>query len=161
MALGDLMATTRFSYSSTSHSTSSSSNTSTTIAAASTSVPFHPKRHFDNNVDEFPDYVSGAVCEDVGCNVRESEESSDLSAGGMAMATATATNMAYLPQTVVLCDLRHDALNESSSTTEGSETSWRLKERVCTVLAFPLSLYCGRIVYFHMFISCYFPTRAL
>lgn len=140
MALGDLMATTRFSYSATSHSSSSSSNTTTATAtaaaSASTSVPCHPKRHFYNNADEFPDYVVAAACEDVGCDVRESEDASDLATGGMA--TTTTTNMAYLPQTVVLCDLRHDALNESSSASERSETSWRLKERVCTVFPSPL-----------------------
>lgn len=35
----------------------------------------------------------------------------------------TTTSMAYLPQTLVLCDLRHDA-------SEALAPRWRLKERV-------------------------------
>ncbi|XP_024011669.1 regulatory-associated protein of TOR 2 isoform X2 [Eutrema salsugineum] len=44
--------------------------------------------------------------------------------------TITATSMAYLPQIVVLCELRHDVSDAASETVQAPR--WRLKERMKT-----------------------------
>jgi len=65
---------------------------------------------------------------------KDSEAKSSSSYGnGTTEGAATATSMAYLPQTIVLCELRHDA-SEASAPLGTSEIvlvpKWRLKERV-------------------------------
>lgn len=67
---------------------------------------------------------------------KDSEAKSSSSYGnGTTEGAATATSMAYLPQTIVLCELRHDA-SEASAPLGTSEIvlvpKWRLKERMKT-----------------------------
>ena len=50
-----------------------------------------------------------------------------------ATSTATATSMVYLPQTIVLCELRHDGFEDSVPTgpaESGLVSKWRPKDRV-------------------------------
>lgn len=54
---------------------------------------------------------------------------SQVSAGG----ANAATSMAYLPQTVVLCELRHEAFEAcvlSGPSDSGLVSKWRVKDRV-------------------------------
>lgn len=64
---------------------------------------------------------------------KDSEAKSSSYGNGTTERDATATSMAYLPQTIVLCELRHDA-SEASAPLGTSEIvlvpKWRLKERV-------------------------------
>ncbi|KAG7576530.1 WD40 repeat [Arabidopsis thaliana x Arabidopsis arenosa] len=67
---------------------------------------------------------------------KDSEAKSSSSYGNASTeGAATATSMAYLPQTIVLCELRHDA-SEASAPLGTSEIAlvpkWRLKERMKT-----------------------------
>lgn len=61
--------------------------------------------------------------------------------------TATATSMAYLPQTVVLCEFRHEAFEACLPTgpsDSGLVSKWRPKDRVIPLFQFMsfLSLPC-------------------
>ncbi|KAF5737274.1 regulatory-associated protein of TOR 1 isoform X1 [Tripterygium wilfordii] len=63
---------------------------------------------------------------------RRDSESASSSYGGNA---ATATSLAYLPQTIVLCELRHDAFEDGVSTgpsDSGLVSKWRPKDRMKT-----------------------------
>uniref|UniRef100_A0A1J3E6Q8 Regulatory-associated protein of TOR 1 n=1 Tax=Noccaea caerulescens TaxID=107243 RepID=A0A1J3E6Q8_NOCCA len=67
---------------------------------------------------------------------KDSEATSSIYGNGTTERAATATSMAYLPQTIVLCELRHDA-SEASALLGTSESlipapKWRLKERMKT-----------------------------
>ena len=80
--------------------------------------------HLDNCVS------SSLEDSDLGSQRRDSEAAS--TSGGNAMVSAT-TSMAYLPQTVVLCELRHEAFEASVPTSlseSGVISKWRLKDRV-------------------------------
>lgn len=70
--------------------------------------------------------------EDAGdsASLRRDSETASSSYGNAAV---TATSMAYLPQTVVLCELRHDAFEASIPTgpsDSGLVSKWRPKDRV-------------------------------
>ncbi|KAF5747663.1 regulatory-associated protein of TOR 1 isoform X1 [Tripterygium wilfordii] len=63
---------------------------------------------------------------------RRDSETASSSYGGNA---ATATSLAYLPQTIVLCELRHDAFEDGVSTgpsDSGLVSKWRPKDRMKT-----------------------------
>ncbi|XP_019058409.1 PREDICTED: regulatory-associated protein of TOR 1-like isoform X3 [Tarenaya hassleriana] len=65
---------------------------------------------------------------------RRDSEAASSSYGNATTAYAT-TTMAYLPQTVVLCELRHDAFEASAPlgpSESGLVSKWRLKERMKT-----------------------------
>ncbi|KAL3531617.1 hypothetical protein ACH5RR_005138 [Cinchona calisaya] len=106
MALGDLMAS-RFSQSS----------------ASLAGVP----NHFEElNI------TTNGLSEDGERSVRDSETGSS-SYGGAVMTTTT--SMAYLPQTVVLCELRHDAFEgslPSGPSDSGLVSKWRPRDRMKT-----------------------------
>lgn len=110
MALGDLMAS-RF-----------SSSQSSSVAVVS--------NHYD-------DYSSGGGGDDV-IDLRRDRDSDTASTSNYnapatgTTATAT-TSMAYLPQTVVLCELRHEAFEVSVPTgpsDSGLVSKWWRKDRV-------------------------------
>lgn len=115
MALGDFMASSRFSQSTVllvpnhhlDHDSASSSSTLTTAAAIhEDAADFHR---------------------------RDSEVAAASSSYGNASASAAATSMAYLPQMVVLCELRHDAFESSVRTgpsDSGLVSKWKPKDRV-------------------------------
>lgn len=70
---------------------------------------------------------------------RDSETASSSYGNGV---TATATSMAYFPQTIVLCDLRHEAFEvrvPSGPADSGLVSKWRPKDRV--------SSFCPTILY--------------
>ncbi|XP_054780131.1 regulatory-associated protein of TOR 1 [Prosopis cineraria] len=70
---------------------------------------------------------------DLGSHRRDSEAAS--SSYGNAAVSATTTSMAYLPQTVVLCELRHEAFEASVPTgpsESGLVSKWRIKDRMKT-----------------------------
>ena len=72
---------------------------------------------------------------DFGSRRRDSEASSTAAAAAASggYGNAAATSMAYLPQTVVLCELRHDAFEASEPAgpaVNGLVSKWRPKERV-------------------------------
>lgn len=64
---------------------------------------------------------------------RRKDSEAKSSSYGNGTTERAATSMAYLPQTIVLCELRHDA-SEASAPLGTSEITlvpkWRLKERV-------------------------------
>lgn len=69
---------------------------------------------------------------------REYEHAVVVSSGNVGYANA-ATTMAYLPQTVVLCDLRHDAFEAvvpAGPSDSGLVSKWRPKDRVSFSLLF-------------------------
>lgn len=73
---------------------------------------------------------------DLSSQRRESETAS--SSYGNATAT-TATSMAYLPQTIVLCELRHDAFEACvplGPSDSGLVSKWRPKDRVSSSMLF-------------------------
>ncbi|KAL2330582.1 hypothetical protein Fmac_018163 [Flemingia macrophylla] len=114
MALGDLMAS-RFSQSTVlvvptqnHHDDSTASSSSSAVAAAT------------NDDADFP-------------NRRDSEAAIASSSGNYA--GNAATSMAYLPQTVVLCELRHDAFEAAvpaGPSDSGLVSKWRPKDRMKT-----------------------------
>ncbi|XP_043704845.1 regulatory-associated protein of TOR 1-like isoform X2 [Telopea speciosissima] len=81
-----------------------------------------------NRLDEF----SSREDEDFGGHIRDSETAS--SSGGNAVGTTT-TSMAYLPQTIVLCELRHESFEAcipSGPAETGLVSKWRPKDRMKT-----------------------------
>lgn len=76
---------------------------------------------------------SGHEDEDSGSSAggRRDPEGASSSSTVTTMTTAP-TSMAYLPQTVVLCELRHDAFEDCmpSGLSVGMVSKWRPKERV-------------------------------
>ncbi|KAJ4978640.1 hypothetical protein NE237_009420 [Protea cynaroides] len=81
-----------------------------------------------NHLDDFSSREDG----DFGGHRRDSETAS--SSGGNAVGTTT-TSMAYLPQTVVLCDLRHESFEAcvpSGPAESGLVSKWRPKDRMKT-----------------------------
>ena len=64
---------------------------------------------------------------------RDSEVASSSGYGNAAASTSTATSMAYLPQTVVLCEFRHEAFEAclpAGPSDSGLVSKWRPKDRV-------------------------------
>ncbi|GMP51430.1 hypothetical protein CsSME_00017657 [Camellia sinensis var. sinensis] len=57
----------------------------------------------------------------------------DTASSSYGNVTTTATSMAYLPQTIVLCDLRHEAFEDcvpAGPSDSGLVSKWRPKDRV-------------------------------
>lgn len=78
---------------------------------------------------------------DLSSQRRESETAS--SSYGNATAT-TATSMAYLPQTIVLCELRHDAFEACvplGPSDSGLVSKWRPKDRVSSSFQYMLFIF--------------------
>ncbi|KAK9167993.1 hypothetical protein Syun_000133 [Stephania yunnanensis] len=110
MALGDLMAS-RF---------SQSSSSSVLVS---------------NHFSEFPSRDDGSSAVVVVEQRRDSEAASSSSDNVAGVAAATTTSMAYLPQTVVLCEPRHEGFEGSVPTgpsESGLVSKWRPKDRMKT-----------------------------
>ncbi|KAL5204746.1 hypothetical protein ABZP36_009617 [Zizania latifolia] len=112
MALGDLMASRLV------HSSSSSSSASSSAAPS----PAMPNHHLTNHVDERP--------------VENGPEPLRRDADEETPALAPAP-MACLPQVVVLCEQRHQGIDEAAAAAAGPSTSglvskWRPKDRMKT-----------------------------
>lgn len=121
MALGDLM-TSRFSQSTVlvvpnhNHIDDSDSSTATTVSSVAAAA-----------VNDDGDFVAFP-------QRRESEHAVVVSNSNVGYVNA-ATTMAYLPQTVVLCDLRHDAFEAvvpTGPSDSGLVSKWRPKDRMKT-----------------------------
>lgn len=103
---------------------------------------------------------------DLSSQRRESETAS--SSYGNATAT-TATSMAYLPQTIVLCELRHDAFEACvplGPSDSGLVSKWRPKDRVSSSMLFiflivPLEIIVVPIIVNLMIIGMRFLTTVL
>lgn len=109
MALGDLMAS-RFSQS------------SSAVAVVA--------NHFDECVN-ITSSISNSNHEDGERGVRDSDTASSTYSG----APMTTTSMAYLPQTLVFCELRHEAFEgsiPSGPSDSGLVSKWRPKDRMKT-----------------------------
>lgn len=119
MALGDLMAS-RF-----------SSSSAVALVA----------NHLDEYVNNTTTSISNSNHEDGERGVRDSDTASSTYGG----APMTTTSMAYLPQTVVLCELRHEAFEgriPSGPSDSGLVSKWRPKDRVsCPSLPHSSSLF--------------------
>jgi regulator-associated protein of mTOR len=120
MALGDLMAS-RFS-------------SQSPVAFVSNHYDHYPSSHEDDAIDV-------ARRDDNNNSNNNRDRDSDTAStsnygGGNATASTTATtttSTAYLPQTVVLCELRHEAFEASVPTgpsDSGLVSKWRPKDRV-------------------------------
>lgn len=75
---------------------------------------------------EYVDLGGALVIRD---NSRDNSDAASSSYGN----ASTATSMAYLPHTVVLCELRHEAFEEcgfSGRSDGGAVSRWRRKDRV-------------------------------
>lgn len=83
--------------------------------------------------DHFDD--CGSAQDDI--DLRRDSDTASSSYGNATVTTiTTTTSMAYLPQTVVLCELRHDAFEASTPTgpsDSGLVSKWRPKDRVSTL----------------------------
>lgn len=89
------------------------------------------------------------VHEDGERSVRDAETASS-SYGAAAMAT---TSMAYLPQTVVLCELRHEAFEgslPSGPSDSGLVSKWRPRDRVTSCFLPPNLMM--NILFFQLFV---------
>ncbi|KAL3633363.1 Regulatory-associated protein of TOR 1 [Castilleja foliolosa] len=119
MALGDLMAASRFS-----QSTAEVSNHLDEFSANGNHVEEDGDRsvHSSNSINN---------------NNSNNSNARDLSevASSSYTAMTTTTSMAYLPQTVVLCELRHDGFEEcvpSGPSDSGLVSKWRPRDRMKT-----------------------------
>ncbi|XP_051130261.1 regulatory-associated protein of TOR 1 isoform X2 [Andrographis paniculata] len=115
MALGDLMTASRFS-----QSTASVSNNLDQLSANGNHVGEDGERS-----------VFGGEAVDSSSNARDYTEEASSSYTAM----TTTTSMAYLPQTVVLCELRHDGFEDcipSGPSDSGLVSKWRPKDRMKT-----------------------------
>ncbi|MED6170652.1 Regulatory-associated protein of TOR [Stylosanthes scabra] len=121
MALGDLMASSRFSQS--------------PLIVVSNS---HSQSHSHNHFDDCASSSSSSYALDDGdfaSRRRDSEASTAAAAASVGYVNGdvgAATSMAYLPQTVVLCELRHEAFEASAPAgpaVNGLVSKWRPKER--------------------------------
>ncbi|XP_010256971.1 PREDICTED: regulatory-associated protein of TOR 1 [Nelumbo nucifera] len=82
-----------------------------------------------NHFDDFSSHEDG----DIVAQRRDSEAGSSTSSN--AAGTTKTTSMAYLPQTVVLCELRHEAFEDclpSGPSENGLVSKWRPKDRMKT-----------------------------
>ncbi|KAL0285989.1 UNVERIFIED_CONTAM: Regulatory-associated protein of TOR 1, partial [Sesamum angustifolium] len=112
MALGDLMAASRFSQSS-----GAVLNHLEQVSANGNYVQEDGERSAYSVNDVYDD-----------TNARDLSETASSSY----VAMTTTTSMAYLPQTVVLCELRHDGYEESvpsGPSDSGLVSKWRPRER--------------------------------
>lgn len=117
MALGDLMTASRFS-----QSTAAGSNNLDVLSANAN----HEEEDGERNV-----YNSDTV--DNSNNARDFTEEASSSYTAM----TTTTSMAYLPQTVVLCELRHDGFEDcmpAGPSDSGLVSKWRPKDRVSSLI---------------------------
>ncbi|KAK4392361.1 Regulatory-associated protein of TOR 1 [Sesamum angolense] len=115
MALGDLMAASRFSQSS-----AAVLNHLEQVSANGNCVQEDGERSAYSVNDVYDD-----------TNARDLSETASSSY----VAMTTTTSMAYLPQTVVLCELRHDGYEESvpsGPSDSGLVSKWRPRERMKT-----------------------------
>ncbi|KAL0318163.1 UNVERIFIED_CONTAM: Regulatory-associated protein of TOR 1 [Sesamum calycinum] len=115
MALGDLMAASRFSQSS-----AAVLNHLEQVSASGNYVQEDGERSAYSVNDVYDD-----------TNARDLSETASSSY----VAMTTTTSMAYLPQTVVLCELRHDGYEESvpsGPSDSGLVSKWRPRERMKT-----------------------------
>ncbi|XP_012089724.1 regulatory-associated protein of TOR 1 [Jatropha curcas] len=83
--------------------------------------------------NHYDDYASSHV-EDAGDLVSQRRDS-ETASSSYGNAAVTTTSMAYFPQTVVLCELRHDAFEASVPTgpsDSGLVSKWRPKDRMKT-----------------------------
>ncbi|KAK8556495.1 hypothetical protein V6N13_064525 [Hibiscus sabdariffa] len=112
MALGDLM-TSRFSQ-----------------------LSLAVSNHVTDGNDNSGDYYEDAASADLASQRRDFDTASTSSYANAAASSVTVpTTMAYLPQTVVLCELRHAAFEASTPTgpsDSGLVSKWRLKDRMKT-----------------------------
>ncbi|EEF31061.1 conserved hypothetical protein, partial [Ricinus communis] len=122
MALGDLMAS-RF------------SSTQSSVAAAASAVV---SNHYDDYSSAAATTTNGedAVVGDLMSQRRDSDTTTS-SYGNVSNSNnaVTVTSMAYLPQTMVLCELRHVAFEASVPTgpsDSGLVSKWRPKDRMKT-----------------------------
>ncbi|XAR55764.1 hypothetical protein NMG60_11035961 [Bertholletia excelsa] len=72
---------------------------------------------------------------DLGAQRRDRDSETASCSYGNATATSAATSMAYLPQTIVLCDLRHEAFEDcvpSGPSDRGLVSKWKPKDRMKT-----------------------------
>ena len=85
------------------------------------------------------DYHEDDIAADVASQRRDFDTASTSSYANAAASSATAlTTMAYLPQTIVLCELRHAAFEASTPTgpsDSGLVSKWRHKDRVSPFLS--------------------------
>lgn len=111
MALGDLMAASRFSQS-------------------TTAVSNHLDEFTENgnHVEEESVYSSSSIIN----NDSNARDLSEVPSSSYAAMTTT-TSMSYLPQTVVLCELRHDGFEDcmpAGPSDSGLVSKWRPRDRV-------------------------------
>ncbi|KAL3830244.1 hypothetical protein ACJIZ3_019046 [Penstemon smallii] len=114
MALGDLMAASRFSQSS---------------AAVSNHL-----EEFSSNGNHVEEDGGRSVYSSNGINNNTNARDLSETSSSYAVMTTT-TNMAYLPQTVVLCELRHDGFEDcitSGPLDSGLVSKWRPRDRMKT-----------------------------
>ena len=100
------------------HHDASTASSSSSSAAATTNTT-------GNNNNEDADFR------------RDSETAIATTSSGANYAGNAATSMAYLPQTVVLCELRHDAFEAAvpaGPSDTGLVSKWRPKDRVSSNL---------------------------
>lgn len=116
MALGDLMAASRFSQS-------------------TTAVSNHLEEFTENGNHVEEDGERSVYSSNSIVNSNNNSNARDLTdtASSSYTAMTTTTSMAYLPQTVVLCELRHDGFEDcmpSGPSDSGLVSRWRPRDRV-------------------------------
>lgn len=128
MALGDLMAASRFSQS-------------------TTAVSNHLEEFTENgnHVEEDAEMSVYSNSSIVSTNVNNTN-ARDLSETASSSYTAmtTTTSMAYLPQTVVLCELRHDGFEDcmpAGPSDSGLVSKWRPRDRVSSRIRSSICLF--------------------
>ncbi|GFP83213.1 regulatory-associated protein of tor 1 [Phtheirospermum japonicum] len=120
MALGDLMAASRFSQS-----------------AAEVSNHLDEFSANGNHVEEDGErsvYSSNSIDNNNNNNSSNARDLSEVASSSYTAMTTT-TSMAYLPQTVVLCELRHDGFEDcvpSGPSDSGLVSKWRPRDRMKT-----------------------------
>lgn len=113
MALGDLMAASRFSQSSG--------------LVSNHFVDFAPSNGNHVEADDVRSVYS------ISSSNSYARDLAEAASNGYSAMMTTTTSMAYLPQTVVLCELRHDNFEEcvpSGPIDSGLVSKWRPRDRV-------------------------------
>ncbi|KAJ4841471.1 Regulatory-associated protein of TOR 1 [Turnera subulata] len=149
MALGDLMAS-RFSQSSVTAVVSNHHSHHHQHPNHHHHLHHHPQQQHQQNHNHFDDYVSShGGDEDLAASQRRDSETSASSSGygnavsAVAQTAATSTSIPYIPQPVVLCELRHDAFEASVPTgpsDSGLVSKWRPKDRAPVSLIVTLGI---------------------
>lgn len=114
MALGDLMAASRFSQS--------------TTAVSNHLDEFTENGNHVEEEGERSVYSSSSISNN-NSNARDLSEAPSSSYAAM----TTTTSMSYLPQTIVLCELRHDGFEDcmpAGPSDSGLVSKWRPRDRV-------------------------------